>query len=77
MALYLKLIVVAIVLVIIIMGVYGLKVLYDKGASGSSAFNVESDPEKYKKIKEKGIYSVYSDQNKKEDQKNKKNDRKR
>ena len=47
MALYLKLLLVAIVLVALVMGVYGLKLLYDK----SSTFNVDSDPEKYKKIK--------------------------
>jgi hypothetical protein len=65
MALYLKLILVAIVLVALVMGVYGLKLLYDKG----SAFNVDSDPEKYKKMKEDGIYSVYKEENKREDKK--------
>ncbi|MFO8235696.1 MAG: hypothetical protein R6U04_09865 [Bacteroidales bacterium] len=57
MALYLKLLLMAIVLVAIVMGVYGLKFLYDKGAS----FNVNSDPEKYKKIKNEGMYSVYKE----------------
>lgn len=61
MALYLKLLLMAIVLVAIVMGVYGLKVLYDKGAS----FNVDSDPEKYKKMKEEGLYSAYKDENEK------------
>ena len=61
MALYLKLIILVIVLVAIVMGVFGLKLLYDRGAR----FNVESDPDKYKKIKKDGIYSVYSEQNKK------------
>ena len=61
MELYLKLIVMAIVLVVIVMGVFGLKFFHDRGAR----FNVESDPDKYKKIKEDGIYSVYSEQNKK------------
>lgn len=56
MSLYLKLILLAIVLVVIVMGVFGLKLFYDKGAR----YNVESDPEKYKKIKKDGIYSVYS-----------------
>ncbi|MFW5978599.1 MAG: hypothetical protein ACOCQ8_00665 [Bacteroidia bacterium] len=51
----------AIVLVAIVMGVYGLKILYDKGAS----FNVNSDPEKYKKMKEEGLYSAYKDENEK------------
>lgn len=60
MELYLKLIVVAIVLVVIVMGVFGLKFFHDRGAR----FNVESDPEKYKKIKQDGIYSVYSEQDK-------------
>ena len=68
MALYLKLIILVIVLVAIVMGVFGLKLLYDRGAR----FNVESDPDKYKKIKKDGIYSIYSEQdnnkqNKKED----------
>ena len=62
MALYLKLILVAIVLVAIVMGVFGLKLFHDRGAR----FNVESDPDKYKKIKKDGIYSVYSKENKKE-----------
>ncbi len=65
MALYLKLILLVIVLVAIVMGVFGLKMLYDKGAR----FNVESDPDKYKKIKKDGIYSVYSGQNKREQDK--------
>ncbi|MFP4447956.1 MAG: hypothetical protein ACOCZ4_00450 [Bacteroidota bacterium] len=57
----------AIVLVAIVMGVYGLKFLYDKGAS----FNVNSDPEKYKKMNEKGLYSAYKDENEKnENEKN-------
>ena len=62
MALYLKLIILVIVLVAIVMGVFGLKLLYDRGAR----FNVESNPDKYKKINKDGIYSVYSEQNKKE-----------
>ena|GEM_PF-936104 len=65
MALYLKLIILAIVLVAIVMGVFGLKMLYDRGAR----FNVESDPDKYKKVKKDGIYSVYSEQNKREQDK--------
>ena len=65
MALYLKLILVAIVLVAIVMGVYGLKILYDKG----STFNVDSDPEKYKKMKKDGIYSVYKEESKREEDK--------
>ena len=56
MALYLKLILVAIVLVAIVMGVFGLKLFHDRGAR----CNVEADPDKYKKIKKDGIYSVYS-----------------
>jgi hypothetical protein len=67
MALYLKLLLVAIILVIIVMGVYGLKFLYDKGAS----FNVNADPEKYKKMKQDGIYSVYKEENKREQEKSK------
>ncbi len=67
MALYLKLIVLVIVLVAIVMGVFGLKLLYDKGAK----FNVDSDPDKYKKIKKDGMYSVYSEQNKSEQNKEK------
>ena len=62
MSLFLKLGLVAIVLVIIVMGVFGLKMLYDKGAS----FNVDSDPEKYKKMKKDGIYNVYKEQNTKQ-----------
>ncbi|MBS3770393.1 MAG: hypothetical protein V5A47_05760 [Bacteroidales bacterium] len=62
MALYLKLIVLVIVLVAIVMGVFGLKLLYDKGAK----FNVDSDPDKYEKIKKDGMYSAYSKQNKSE-----------
>ena len=61
MDLYLNLIILAIILVVIVMGVFGLKFLYDRGAR----FNVDSDPEKYKKMKKDGIYSVYSEQNKK------------
>jgi len=63
MSLFVKLIVVAIVLVAIVMGVFGLKILSDKGAR----FNVDADPEKYKKMKEDGIYSVYQEENKKEE----------
>jgi len=63
MALYLKLVLMAIILVVIVMGVYGLKMFHDRGAR----FNVESDPEKYKKIKKDGIYSVYSKENGKEE----------
>ncbi|MFP4620759.1 MAG: hypothetical protein ACLFM7_05575 [Bacteroidales bacterium] len=59
MALYLKLLLLVIIMVAIIMGVFGLKLLYDKGAR----FNVESDPDKYKKIKKDGIYSAYSEKN--------------
>ncbi|MGM0530418.1 MAG: hypothetical protein ACQER7_03630 [Bacteroidota bacterium] len=65
MALYLKLIILVIILVAIVMGVFGLKLLYDKGAR----FNVESDPDKYKKIKKDGIYSAYSKQNEEEQNK--------
>lgn len=68
MELYLNLIVIAIILVAIVMGVFGLKFFHDRG----SGFNVESDPEKYRKIKQDGIYSVYSDQNHK-GRKNQKN----
>jgi len=64
MSLFLKLGLVAIVLVVIVMGVFGLKLLYDKG----SGFNVDSDPEKYKKVKKDGIYSVYKEENKQSDQ---------
>jgi hypothetical protein len=56
MSLYLKLILLAIILVVIVMGIFGLKLFYDKGAR----YNVESDPDKYKKIKKDGIYSAYS-----------------
>ncbi len=59
MPLFVKLIVIAIVLVAIVMGVFGLKLLSDK----SSKFNVETDNEKYKKMKEEGIYSVYKKEN--------------
>jgi hypothetical protein len=45
------------------MGVFGLKLLYDKG----STFNVDSNPDKYKKMKEDGIYSVYKEENSKEE----------
>ena len=72
MELYLKLIVLAIVLVVIVMGVFGLKFFHDRGAR----FNVESDPEKYKKIKKDGIYSVYSEQNKEQRKRGKSDDRK-
>mgnify|MGYP000435655951 CR=1 FL=1 len=61
MALYLKLIILAIVLVAVVMGVFGLKFFHDRGEQ----FNVDTDPDKYKKIKKDGIYSVYSEQNKK------------
>jgi len=73
MELYLKLIVLAIVLVVIVMGVFGLKFFHDRGAR----FNVESDPEKYKKIKKDGIYSVYSEQNKEQRKSGKSNNRKK
>ena len=73
MALYLKLLLVAIVLVVIVMGVFGLKMFHDRGAR----FNVESDPEKYKKIKKDGIYSVYSEQNKEQRKRGKSDDRKK
>jgi hypothetical protein len=63
MALYLKLVLMAIILVAIVMGVYGLKLFHDRGAK----FNVESDPDKYKKIKQDGIYSVYSEENREEE----------
>ena len=63
MSLYLKLILVAIILVALVMGVFGLKLLYDK----SSTFTVDSDPDKYKKMKEDGIYSVYKEENRKEE----------
>ena len=63
MSLFVKMIVIAIVLVAIVMGVFGLKILSDKGAR----FNVDADPEKYKKMKKDGIYSVYQEENKKEE----------
>lgn len=63
MSLFVKMIVIAIVLVAIVMGVFGLKVLSDKGAR----FNVDADPEKYKKMKNDGIYNVYKEENKKEE----------
>jgi hypothetical protein len=47
------------------MGVFGLKLLSDK----SSKFNVETDNEKYKKMKEEGIYSVYKKENEQSDDK--------
>jgi len=62
MALYLKLIIVAIVLVVLVMGVFGLKLLSDK----SGKFDVNADPEKYKKMEKDGIYNVYKEQNTKQ-----------
>lgn len=64
MSFFLKILVVAIVLVALVMGVFGLKLLSDKGAK----FDVDADPEKYKKAKEKGIYSAYREENKREDE---------
>ncbi len=63
MSFFLKILVVAIVLVALIMGVFGLKLLSDKGAK----FDVDADPEKYKKAKENGIYDVYREENKRKD----------
>lgn len=67
MDLYLNLIVIAIILVAIVMGVFGLKFFHDRG----SGFNVDSDPEKYRKMKQDGMYSAYSEQNNKRRSKDK------
>mgnify|MGYP000742330435 CR=1 FL=1 len=64
MSFFLKILVVAIVLVALVMGVFGLKLLSDKGAK----FDVDADPEKYKKSREKGIYSAYKEENKRKDE---------
>jgi len=64
MSFFLKMLVVAIVLVALVMGVFGLKLLSDKGAK----FDVDADPEKYKKAKENGIYDAYREKNKRKDE---------
>ena len=64
MSFLLKMLVVAIVLVALVMGVFGLKLLSDKGAK----FDVDADPEKYKNAKENGIYDAYREENKRKDE---------
>lgn len=58
--LYLKLLLFAVIIVAIIMGIYALKLKQNRNAD----FSVETDPDKYKKIKEKGIYNAYKEENK-------------
>lgn len=59
--LYLKLLLFALIITAIIMGIYALKLKQNKNAD----FSVEANPDKYKKMKEKGIYNAYKEENKK------------
>ncbi|MFO7843210.1 MAG: hypothetical protein R6V16_05310 [Bacteroidales bacterium] len=59
--LYLKLLLFAVAITAIIMVIYAIK----RKQKDKTDFNIETDPEKYKKIKEEGIYNAYKQENEK------------
>lgn len=59
--LYLKLLLFAVAITAIIMVIYAIK----GKQKDKTDFNIETDPEKYKKIKEEGIYNAYKQENEK------------
>lgn len=59
--LYLKLLLFAVAITAIIMVIYAIK----RKQNDKTDFRIETDPEKYKKIKEEGIYNAYKQENEK------------
>ena len=59
--LYLKLLLFAVAITAVIMVIYAIK----RKQRNNSDFSVETDPEKYKKMKEEGIYNAYKRENEK------------
>jgi len=59
--LYLKLLLFAIAITAIIMVIYAIK----RKQNDNTDFRIETDPEKYKKMKEEGIYNAYKQENEK------------
>ncbi|MFO7827035.1 MAG: hypothetical protein R6V23_00320 [Bacteroidales bacterium] len=59
--LYLKLLLFAVAITAIIMVIYAIK----RKQKNNTDFSVETDPEKYKKMKEEGIYNAYKQENEK------------
>jgi hypothetical protein len=59
--LYLKLLLFAVAITAIIMVIYATK----RKQNDQTDFRIETDPEKYKKMKEEGIYNAYKQENEK------------
>ncbi|MDK2978627.1 MAG: hypothetical protein PWP52_1341 [Bacteroidales bacterium] len=59
--LYVKLLLFAIAITAIIMVIYAIK----RKQNDNTDFRIETDPEKYKKMKEEGIYNAYKQENEK------------
>lgn len=59
--LYLKLLLFAVAIIAIIMVIYAIK----RKQNDKTDFKIETNPEKYKKIKEEGIYIAYKQENEK------------
>jgi len=59
--LYLKLLLFAVAITAIIMVIYAIK----RKQKDKTDFNIKTNPEKYKKIKEEGIYNAYKQGNEK------------
>ncbi|MEE4196420.1 MAG: hypothetical protein V2I54_02140 [Bacteroidales bacterium] len=57
--LYLKLLLFAVFVTALVMAVVAIKRKQNRNAD----FTLETDPEKYKKIKEEGIYNAYKQEN--------------
>ncbi len=59
--LYLRLLLFAVAVTAIIMVIYAIK----RKQKDKTDFNIETNPEKYKKMKEEGIYNAYKQENEK------------
>ncbi|HKL07599.1 MAG TPA: hypothetical protein VJ896_02420 [Bacteroidales bacterium] len=59
--LYLRLLLFAVAITAIIMVIYAIK----RKQKDKTDFNIETNPEKYKKMKEEGIYNAYKQENEK------------
>ena len=59
--LYLRLLLFAVAITAIIMVIYAIK----RKQKDKTDFNIETNPEKYKKMKKEGIYNAYKQENEK------------